>query len=59
MNLISFAEFYAGKGGDMHAAWLKYYTYGGLPLILSLDTGQKKVRYLRDLFDWPTGNMTF
>ena len=41
VNPLSFAEFYSAKGG----------TYGGLPLIQSFDTEQKKVNYLQDLFE--------
>lgn len=48
---LSFAEYYSAKGGDKQDAWREYYTYGGLPLIQSFDTEEKKVRYLRDLFE--------
>jgi len=51
VNPLSFAEFYSGRGGDLYEAWREYYTYGGLPLILSFDTEQKKTRYLKDLFE--------
>jgi len=51
VNPLSFAEFYLGRGGDLYEAWREYYTYGGLPLILSFDTEQKKTRYLKDLFE--------
>lgn len=48
---LSFAEFYSSKGGDKQDAWREYYTYGGLPLIQSFDTEEKKVRYLHGLFE--------
>ena len=51
INPLSFSEFYAARGGDKYDAWREYYTYGGLPLILSFDTEQKKIRYLQDLFE--------
>lgn len=51
VNPLSFAEFYSIKDGDKQEAWREYYTYGGLPLIQSFDTEQKKVKYLQDLFE--------
>jgi predicted AAA+ superfamily ATPase len=51
LKIISFAEFYSAKGGDKQDAWREYYTYGGLPLIQSFDTEQKKVKYLQNLFE--------
>ena len=51
VNPLSFSEFYSAKGGDKQEAWREYYTYGGLPLIQSFDTEQKKVNYLKNLFE--------
>lgn len=48
---LSFFEYYSAKGGDKQDAWREYYTYGGLPLIQSFDTEQKKINYLKDLFE--------
>ena len=48
---LSFSEFYSAKGGDKQDAWREYFTYGGLPLIQSFDTEQKKISYLKDLFE--------
>ena len=48
---ISFAEFYASYEGDKRGAWQEYYTYGGMPLALSMKTHEEKSRYLRDLFE--------
>ena len=48
---LSFSEFYCAKGGDKQDAWREYFTYGGLPLIQSFDTEQKKINYLKDLFE--------
>ncbi len=51
VNPLSFSEFYSARGGDKQSAWREYYTYGGLPLTLSFDTEQKKVKYLKELFE--------
>ncbi|MBQ8076424.1 MAG: ATP-binding protein [Oscillospiraceae bacterium] len=48
---LSYAEFYDAYEGDKREAWQDYYTYGGMPVVLSLDTHEKKSKYLRDLFD--------
>lgn len=48
---LTFSEFYSAVGGDKTDAWREYYTYGGLPLILSFDSEQKKIGYLKDLFE--------
>jgi predicted AAA+ superfamily ATPase len=48
---LSFSEFFSAKSGDKQDAWREYYTYGGLPLIQSFDTEQKKINYLKDLFE--------
>ena len=50
LHPLSFAEFCQGFQGEPHKAWKEYYTYGGLPLILSLDTEQKKADYLTNLY---------
>lgn len=51
VNSLSFAEFYSAVGGDKQDAWREYYTYGGVPLIRSFNTEQKKVNYLKNLFE--------
>ncbi|MDO4159228.1 MAG: ATP-binding protein [Prevotellaceae bacterium] len=51
VNPLSFAEFYSTIGGDKQEAWREYYTYGGLPLIQSFETEEKKIGYLKDLFE--------
>ena len=48
---LSFAEFYNGYDGDKRGAWQDYYTYGGMPLAVALESHEEKSRYLRDLFD--------
>ena len=47
---LSFAEFYDAYEGDKRGAWLDYYTYGGMPMVLSLSTHEEKSKYLKDLF---------
>ncbi|RRD74441.1 ATP-binding protein [Alloprevotella sp. OH1205_COT-284] len=51
VNPLSFSEFYFAVGGDKQDVWREYYTYGGLPLIRSFDTEQKKISYLKNLFE--------
>lgn len=46
---LSFSEYVSAYPGDKYDAWLDYYTYGGLPLILSRRTDELKSRYLIDL----------
>ena len=48
---LSFSEYIQGYGGDKSQAWKDYYTYGGLPHTLSLETEQKKTEYLKDLYE--------
>ena len=38
---LSFTEYYSAVGGDKSDAWKDYYTFGGLPLILSFTTDQE------------------
>lgn len=46
---LSFFEYVSAYPGDKYDAWMDYYTYGGLPLILSRKTDELKSRYLIDL----------
>lgn len=48
---LSFAEYYSAVGGDRQMAWNDYYTFGGLPQILQIETEQKKRDYLKNLFE--------
>lgn len=48
---LSFAEFYNEYEGDKRGAWQDYYTYGGMPFAISLESHEEKSRYLKDLFD--------
>ena len=47
---LSYAEFCSVYQGDIRRAWPEYYTYGGMPYVLSLDTHEEKSRYLQNLF---------
>lgn len=52
INPLSFAEFYSVyKNGDKNDAWNEYYTYGGMPKLLSFETDEEKIEYLNDLFN--------
>ena len=50
VNPLSFAEVYEHYQGDKRGAWRDYYTYGGMPLVWTMDTHEERSRYLRDLF---------
>lgn len=47
---LSFNEFYSAYNGTKEDAWKDYYTYGGLPLILSYATHEDKYNYLVNQF---------
>lgn len=47
---LSFSEYCEGYNGSTDQAWKDYYTYGGLPLILTLDADKKKEDYLSNLY---------
>ena len=40
---LSFYEYYSAVGGDKRDAWKEYYTYGGLPQVLQLESDEKKI----------------
>ena len=48
---LSFAEFYEAVGEDRTQAWKNYYTFGGLPQILSLDSDKTKRDYLKNIYE--------
>lgn len=47
---LSFSEFLSEYNGDKNDAWRDYITYGGLPLILALESSQQKSNYLHNLY---------
>ncbi len=48
---LSFSEYCLGSGQAPRDAWRDYYTYGGLPQVLSLENPKKKIDYLTNLFE--------
>jgi len=50
VNPLSYKEFYEHYEGDSRGAWRDYLTYGGMPLVWTMDSHEEKSRYLRDLF---------
>ena len=47
---LTFKEFMTVYDGDIVDGWQDYYTYGGLPKILSIKGDDKKATYLRNLY---------
>ena len=47
---LSFREFVSVYDGSLDEAWDEYFNYGGLPLILYMETVEDKVEYLTSLF---------
>lgn len=47
---LSFREYCSAYEGTSDEAWDDYYNYGGLPLILSMETEEDKAEYLSSLF---------
>lgn len=48
---LSFKEYYEASNLSKHEAYRHYIRYGGMPLLLSLDTEKKKKDYLNNLFE--------
>ena len=47
---LTFKEFMTVYDGDIFEGWQEYYTYGGLPKILSVTGDDRKATYLRNLY---------
>ncbi len=47
---LSFSEFMSVDNRHPIEAWTDYYTYGGLPHVLTLGTSNKKIEYLKNLY---------
>ena len=43
---LSFKEFYSNYDGSKEDAWVEYYTYGGLPLVMNYKKEEDKIQYL-------------
>ncbi len=48
---LSFEEYYSAVGGERRLAWQDYYTFGGLPQVLQLNSEAEKIAYLRSIFE--------
>ena len=48
---LSFKEFYEAQNLNKTEAYQQYLRYGGMPLILSLETDQAKAEYLKNLYE--------
>ncbi len=51
MYPLSFSEYMSAYRGTVQAGLNEYLLYGGLPQILSYETEEQKVRFLKNLFD--------
>lgn len=47
---VSFKEYYSFVGKNMIEAYEEYALYGGMPLVLSQDSEEEKITYLKSLF---------
>ena len=47
---LSYAEVYEHYQGDKRNVWREYYTYGGMPLVWTMETHEERSLYLRSLF---------
>lgn len=47
---LSYSEFYEHYEEDKRGAWRDYYTYGGLPLVWTLENHEERSSYLKNLF---------
>lgn len=47
---LTFKEYLTAYEGDIYDAWQEYFTYGGLPKILSIKGDDRKSVYLRNLY---------
>ena len=45
---LSYYEFMSVYDGDKLDGWVEYITYGGLPLVVSMKTDERKTAYLKD-----------
>lgn len=50
MRPLSFSEFLTAYEGSDNEAWLDYYTFGGLPQVLLQGGDDKKVTFLKNLY---------
>ena len=48
---LTYREYHSAYSGNERDCWREYYTYGGLPRVLSLPTHREKMSYLQNLFE--------
>ncbi len=48
---LTYKEFYDAFDGEKRNAWSQYWTYGGMPYVLSLKSHEEKSKHLKDLFE--------
>ena len=46
---LTFKEFHSAYDADKRDAWKEFYTYGGMPVVMSRKTHAEKSKYLKDL----------
>ena len=51
LHPLRFSEYITAYDGDRMDAWDDYFTYGGMPQILSYSSSRSKADYLKDLFE--------
>lgn len=51
MHPLSFSEYMSAYPGSVQAGFNEYLLYGGLPQILTYESEEQKVRFLKSLFD--------
>lgn len=51
MHPLRFAEFMSVYPGTKENGWKEYMIYGGLPLVLSFQTPEEKIAFLKSLFE--------
>lgn len=47
---LSYSEFYEHYEEDKRGAWRDYYTYGGMPLVWTLENHEERSSYLKNIF---------
>ena len=47
---LSYSEFYEYYEEDKRGAWRDYYTYGGMPLVWTLENHEERSSYLKNIF---------
>lgn len=51
MYPLTFAEYMSAYSGDRQSGWRDYVLYGGLPLIMSFESPDQKIDFLKSLFE--------